>query len=92
MIRPKPRYILTGLDDYQAMETHISAIASFSYTMNFFFIWSLDWNTRINALTFRYFSLKMAWDEIIPKDDTYLFICPPHGVFPYGNLLTVNAM
>jgi hypothetical protein len=46
----------------------------------------------LNRLLFKYFSLKMCWDEEIDPKGQYIFVAPPHGVMPMGNLLTVHAM
>lgn len=47
-------------------------------------------HSRLNRILFRYFSLRMVYEEKL--DGQHLFVAPPHGVLPYGNLLTVHAM
>lgn len=47
-------------------------------------------HSRMNHILFKYFSLRMLYEENL--DGQHLFIAPPHGVLPYGNLLTVHAM
>jgi hypothetical protein len=42
----------------------------------------------LNKILFRYFSFKMAWEKPLPADGVYLMIAPPHGILPFGNLLT----
>lgn len=34
----------------------------------------------------------MAWETQLDSNGQNIFIAPPHGVLPYGNLLTVHAM
>jgi hypothetical protein len=46
----------------------------------------------INLLYFRYFSLRFVWETMLPNKPPYLFIAPPHGLLPKGNLLAVHAM
>lgn len=47
-------------------------------------------HSRLNRILFSYFSLRIVYEEKL--DGQHLFIAPPHGVLPYGNLLTVHAM
>ena len=49
-------------------------------------------HSPLNRLLFKYFSLRMASDVQIDPEGQYIFVAPPHGVLPMGNLLTVHAM
>jgi len=49
-------------------------------------------HSPLNHFIFKYFSLKMASDVPIDSDGRYIFVAPPHGVLPMGNLMTVHAM
>lgn len=49
-------------------------------------------HSPLNHFIFKYFSLKMASDEPIDPTGQFIFVAPPHGVLPFGNLLTVHAM
>lgn len=39
----------------------------------------------------RYFSFKAVYEERIQKDKPYILVAPPHGVFPFGNIVTMIA-
>ena len=39
----------------------------------------------------RYFSFKLLWEEEFANNRAAIKVAPPHGVFPYGNLLTMAA-
>ncbi len=47
-------------------------------------------HSQLNRVLFKYFSLRMVYEEKL--DGQHLFIAPPHGVMPFGNLLTVHGM
>lgn len=49
-------------------------------------------HSPLNHFIFKYFSLKMASDAPIDSSGQYIFVAPPHGVLPMGNLMTVHAM
>jgi len=48
--------------------------------------------SKFNRILFRYFSFKCVYQSQLDVNKNYLLIAPPHGVFPYGNLLTVHGM
>lgn len=37
----------------------------------------------------KYFSFRFISEERIPKSSLHIFVAPPHGVFPYGNILSM---
>ena len=37
----------------------------------------------------KYFSFRFISETRIRGDQVHIFVCPPHGVFPYGNLLSM---
>eukprot|EP00808_Paulinella_micropora_P000510 g70968.t1 len=40
----------------------------------------------------KYFSFRVAYEETLsPKQHRYILVAPPHGVFPIGNLLTMQG-
>jgi hypothetical protein len=39
----------------------------------------------------RYFSFKAVFAEPIPENKPYILVAPPHGVFPFGNIVTMIA-
>lgn len=39
----------------------------------------------------RYFSLKFVYEEPIIENKPYILVAPPHGVFPFGNIITMIA-
>eukprot|EP01032_Pedospumella_encystans_P019864 gene19864-22578_t len=39
----------------------------------------------------RYFSLKFVYEEPILENKPYILVAPPHGVFPFGNIITMIA-
>jgi 1-acyl-sn-glycerol-3-phosphate acyltransferase len=39
----------------------------------------------------KYFSFKLVFDGFLPSGRPSILVAPPHGVFPYGNLLTMLA-
>jgi len=47
---------------------------------------------KLNRILFRYFSFKCVYQTELDPNKNYLLIAPPHGVFPYGNILTVHGM
>nr|ATB53138.1 diacylglycerol acyltransferase [Nannochloropsis oceanica strain IMET1] len=49
-------------------------------------------HSPLNHFIFKYFSLKMASDAPLDSAGRYIFVAPPHGVLPMGNLMTVHAM
>jgi 1-acyl-sn-glycerol-3-phosphate acyltransferase len=44
--------------------------------------------SAINELLSKYFSLKVVWDEhLLEQNQNYIFVAPPHGLIPFGNIL-----
>lgn len=39
----------------------------------------------------RYFSFKAVFEERLEKNKPYILVAPPHGVFPFGNIVTMIA-
>lgn len=39
----------------------------------------------------RYFSFKAAFSEQLDPNKPYILVAPPHGVFPFGNIVTMIA-
>ena len=39
----------------------------------------------------KYFSFRAVWDDVLVNNRPAIKVAPPHGVFPYGNLLTMSA-
>lgn len=39
----------------------------------------------------RYFSFKAVYVEKIHENTPYILVAPPHGVFPFGNIVTMLA-
>ena len=39
----------------------------------------------------RYFSFKCVFEEPIIENKPYILVAPPHGVFPFGNIITMIA-
>lgn len=39
----------------------------------------------------RYFSFKVIYEEQIQDKKPYILVAPPHGVFPFGNIVTMMA-
>lgn len=39
----------------------------------------------------RYFSFKSIIEEPLSKDKSYILVAPPHGVFPFGNIVCMIA-
>lgn len=39
----------------------------------------------------KYFSFKGIFEERLKKGKPYILVAPPHGVFPFGNILTMIA-
>ena len=39
----------------------------------------------------RYFSFKAVFAENIPENKPHILVAPPHGVFPFGNIITMIA-
>lgn len=37
----------------------------------------------------KYFSFRFITEDRIPANAIHIFVCPPHGVFPYGNILSI---
>lgn len=47
-------------------------------------------HTSFPALSLvRYFSYRQIYAELLEPNKPYIFVAPPHGVFPYGNVATV---
>eukprot|EP00981_Chlorochromonas_danica_P008565 scaffold2224_cov175-Ochromonas_danica.AAC.7 len=55
--------------------------------------------TRVEPMTFleeltaviRYFSYKGIYEERLKNHKPYILVAPPHGVFPFGNIITMMA-
>jgi len=45
----------------------------------------------ISVQILRYFSFKIVFQEQIQKDKPTILVAPPHGVFPFGNIVTLIA-
>ncbi len=39
--------------------------------------------------TIKYFSFKMVRSEVLPGGKPRILVAPPHGVFPFGNIVTI---
>ena len=39
----------------------------------------------------KYFSFKVAFDYVFPADQPFILVAPPHGVFPFGSIITMLA-
>ncbi len=39
----------------------------------------------------RYFSFKVIFDDFVPHERPSILVAPPHGVFPFGNIVTMLA-
>jgi 1-acyl-sn-glycerol-3-phosphate acyltransferase len=39
----------------------------------------------------QYFSFKVLFDDYIPENRASILVAPPHGVFPFGNIITMLA-
>lgn len=39
----------------------------------------------------RYFSFKVVYAEPVIENKPYILVAPPHGVFPFGNIITMIA-
>jgi len=54
------------------------------------FRWRAAIRSRVTTLACQYFSCKFIWEETLePEKTAYILVAPPHGVFPFGNLLTL---
>mmetsp|Transcript_22735 Transcript_22735/g.37636 ORF Transcript_22735/g.37636 Transcript_22735/m.37636 type:complete len:364 (-) Transcript_22735:57-1148(-) len=47
--------------------------------------WWLSW------IIVKYFSAKYISEAECSRDNRYIYVAPPHGVFPYGNILAIQA-
>eukprot|EP01127_Copromyxa_protea_P009427 TRINITY_DN2227_c0_g1_i2.p1 TRINITY_DN2227_c0_g1~~TRINITY_DN2227_c0_g1_i2.p1 ORF type:complete len:254 (-),score=50.40 TRINITY_DN2227_c0_g1_i2:450-1211(-) len=52
--------------------------------------WKAGVDSWVNFLMMRYFSFKGIFEEALkPESNAYILVAPPHGVFPFGNILTL---
>lgn len=51
--------------------------------------WSLSSWYALQIL--RYFSFKAVFAEALVENKPYILVAPPHGVFPFGNIITMIA-
>jgi len=52
--------------------------------------WKAGMESWAAELIIRYFSFKVVWEEPLePENNAYILVAPPHGVFPFGNILTI---
>jgi hypothetical protein len=47
--------------------------------------WWLSW------IIVKYFSAKFISEEEFSPNNRYIYVAPPHGVFPYGNILAIQG-
>ena len=52
--------------------------------------WMHSIKIKIANMACEYFSFKVIWEESLqPEQHAYILVAPPHGVFPFGNILTL---